>query len=221
MSKKYLVYVVLIFAAALAGCVCFHGLVPSQEHLGEEAAPVISFPSTGTPSVQTITGQLPAAKPFDLSKARWVEYKLTGMAMGQPYSSTVRLEYGSSSGNGMNMQNVRRTIKSNDAASVNVYGTGTLFHMQSTNMQSSMSSNSMVPFEQIKKDDPVMCADDISGSPVSSESVTVPDGTYDCKKYMGTFKGYDSAYWETPGVPVPVKIYTNIDGTTYELMDWG
>jgi hypothetical protein len=221
MSKKYVVYVLLLLAVAMAGCTYFQGLMAPQKHLGEEAAPVISFPSTDTPPASQRSAQLPDTKPFDLSKARWVEYRLTGLAWGQPYSSTVRLEYGSSSGNGVNMQSVKRTIKSNDGASVNVYGTGKLFNWQSSNFESSMTSSSMVPFEQIKRDDPIMCAGDISGSPVSSESVTVPDGTYDCKKYMGSFKGYDSMYWETPGVPVPVKVYTAWDGVTLELVDWG
>ena len=54
-----------------------------------------------------------------------------------------------------------------------------------------------------------------------SGSVTVPEGSFDCMVYTGDFDGAGSTYWAAAGVPVPIKVYTACDGTTYELVDWG
>jgi len=78
-----------------------------------------------------------------------------------------------------------------------------------------------VPFEQIKSDDPVLSAGDIDYSQAGQDSITVPKGSFNCLKYDGSFKGADCTYWAAPGVPVPIKIYTACDGSTYELSDWG
>jgi len=188
--------------------------------MGEDTAPLINLPSGAPPSAEQ-TGQALLTKPFDLARARWAEYRLVVYNDGQPYTSTVRLEYGSSSANGMKTQSIKRTITSDDAPSVNVFGNGRLYSLRVYNSQNSMSSNAIEPFDQLKKDDPVLSADDIAGGPSGSESVTVPKGTFDCKKYLMNFKGSDSMYWGAPGVPVPVKVYTACDGATLELVDWG
>lgn len=221
MSRKYLCYfmLMLVLAVALAGCTLL-STAPPEKHMGEDTAPLISPPSAVPPTAEQISGQALPARPFDLAKARWAEYKLIVYDDGQPYTSTVRLEYGSSSANGIKTQSIKRTITSDDA-SINVFGTGNLYSLRVYNAQNSMTSNTLVPFDQLKKDDPVLCADDITAGPSGSESVVVPKGAFDCKKYLVSFKGSDSTYWGAPGVPVPVKVYTACDGTTLELVDWG
>ncbi len=218
MNRKYICYLMLVLAVALAGCTFFSS--PPEKHMGEDTAPLIPMPSAVPPPAEQ-TGQALSTRPFDLAKARWAEYKLIVYNDGQPSTSTVRLEYGSSSANGMKTQSIKRTITSDNAPSINVVGNGKLYSLRVYNSQNSMTSSAMVPFDQLKKDDPVLCADDITAGPSGSESVVVPKGTFDCKKYLVSFKGSDSTYWGAPGVPVPVKVYTACDGTTLELVDWG
>jgi hypothetical protein len=218
MTWKYLCYLMLVLAVALAGCTFFSS--PPEKHTGEDTAPVIPLPS-GAPPSEEQAGQALPTRPFDLAKARWAEYKLIVYNDGQPSTSTVRLEYGSSSANGVKTQSIKRTITSDNAPSINVLGTGNLYNLRVYNAQNSISSNAIVPFDQLKKDDPVLSADDIANGPSGSESVVVPKGTFDCKKYLASFKGSDSTYWGAPGVPVPVKVYTACDGATLELVDWG
>jgi hypothetical protein len=135
------------------------------------------------------TGQALPAKPFDLNRARWAEYRLIVYNNGQPSTSTVRLEYGSSMANGMKTQSIKRTITSNDAPAVNLFDDGKLYSLHVYNSRNSMTTSTMVPFEQLKADDPVLYAGDIPASPAGSESITVPKGTFDCKKYIASFKG--------------------------------
>jgi len=218
MTRKLIFYLMLVLAVALAGCTYFSS--PPEKHMGEETAPLIPPPSAVPPSAEQ-TGQALLTKPFDLAKARWAEYKLIVYNNGQPSTSTVRLEYGSSSANGIKTQSIKRTTTSDDAPSVNVFGNGRLYSLRVYNSQNSMTSSAMVPFDQFKKDDPILSADDITIGPSGSDSVTVPKGTFDCKKYLVSFKGSDSTYWGAPGVPVPIKVYTACDGATLELVDWG
>jgi hypothetical protein len=208
----------LVLAVALAGCTFFSS--PPEKHMGEDTAPLIPLPSAAPPSAEQ-TGQALPARPFDLAKARWAEYKLIVYNDGQPSTSRVRLEYGSSSANGIKTQSIKRTITSDDAPTVNVAGNGKLYSLHVYNSQNSITSSAMAPFDQLKNDDPVLCADDIVSGPSGAESITVPKGTFDCKKYLGSFKGSGSTYWGAPGVPVPVKVNTACDGATLELVDWG
>lgn len=220
MSKKYLGFLMLALAVSVAGCAFIPGMAPQEKQAGEGIAPLISLPSS-TPPADEASGQAPAAKPFDLSGARWMEYRLTSYNNGQPGTSTVRLEYERASTGGGTMVSMKRTQTSNDASSISALNGGTLFSMSRSSSQDSMTSNTMAPFEQAKANDPILRADDISGYTAGAESVTVPEGTFDCKKYVGSFRGSESVYWGAPGVPVPVKIYTACDGTTLELVDWG
>lgn len=212
----------LMLVVAIAGCVCFSG-TPSEKRPGENTVGPISVPPAPASAPQGSAYPTAAASldPFDLSAARWVEYRMTGTNNGQPYSYTEKLEYGASTSGGAQTQNIKKTITSNDASSVNTLGDGKLFNYHTSSTQSSTSSGSLVPFDRIKNDDPILSAERVGGAPVGSESVTVPKGTYDCKKYLGSFRGADATYWEAPGVPVPVKVYTASDGTTLELVDWG
>jgi hypothetical protein len=218
MSRKYLVYLLIAAAVTLAGCAFIPGLAPQEKQAGDDIAPLISLPSTGSETPGVISGQAAAVKPFDLDGARWMEYRLTNS--GGPGTSTVRLEYVSSSSGNSNMVSVKRTQASNDGASLSTFSGGTLYSFQSSSSQSSMTSN-IIPIEELKASDPILYADDIVASTYDAETVTVPKGTYDCKKYMASFKGADAMYWEDPGIPIPVKIYTAYDGTTLELVNWG
>jgi hypothetical protein len=217
MNRKYLSYIMLALAVALAGCTSFSG--PTETHMGEDTAPAIPLPVAEPPSVEQ-AGQALPVKPFDLSGARWAEYKLIVYNDGQPSTSTVRLEYGSSSDNGIKTQSIKRTITSGDGP-VSALRNGNLYSLHVYNSQNSVTSSSMAPFDQLTNDDPVLCAGDVAGSPSGSESVTVPKGTFDCKIYSGSFKGSGCTYWGAPSVPVPVKVYTAGDGATMELVDWG
>ncbi len=218
MVRKSVFYFLLVLAVALAGCTYLSGA--PGEHMGEDTAPLIEPPSEAPPSSEQ-TGQALYAKPFDLSGARWAEYRLIVYNNGQPSTSTVRLEYGSSSANGIKTRSIKRTIASGDAPSLKAFGSGKLYSLHVYNSENSVTSSAMAPFDRLKEDDPVLCADEVTMGPAGSESVSVPKGTFDCKKYLASFKGADSTYWGAPGVPVPVKVYTACDGATLELVDWG
>ncbi len=217
MNRKLAFYLMLALAVALAGCTFFPGA--QEKHMGEEPAPQALAPSAEAQASEQ-TGQALPARPFDPAKARWAEYRLTVYDDGRPSTATVRLEYGSSSANGVKASSIKRTVTSGEP-SLSIGGNGGLYSLRLYNSQDSMTSGTTAPFDQLKRDDPVLCAGDIDAGPSGSESVTVPKGTYDCKKYLASFKGADSTYWGAPGVPVPVKVYTARDGATLELVDWG
>ncbi len=219
MVRKLVFYFLLVLAVALvAGCAYLTGT--PGEHMGEDAAPLIEPPPEAPASAEQ-TGQALFTKPFDLAGARWAEYRLIVYNDGQPSTSTVRLEYGSSSANGIKTRSIKRTITAGDAPSLKAFGTGKLYSLHVYNSESSITSSAMAPFDQLEEDDPVLCAGDAAMGFAGSESISVPKGTFDCKKYLGSFKGADSTYWGAPGVPVPVKVYTACDGATLELVDWG
>jgi hypothetical protein len=210
-----------------SGCLLFLHQAPSNVHVGGENVPMITVPAIvpsgaiGPPASQAaaqVTPQATPQNPFDMSKASWVEYKLTGN--GQP-ASTVRLEYGTQSSGGSTTEQVKRTITSDDTSSASSSVPGKMYSLQFSSTKSSTSTSSIVPIEQIKSNDPVLGAGDIDYSQAGQDSISVPKGSFNCLKYDGNFKGADSTYWAAPGVPVPIKIYTAYDGSTYELSDWG
>lgn len=215
MSRKYLVYLAIALAVALAGC-SFWPAAPAEKQAENSIEPLISLP-TSAPSAP-LAAQALAVSPFDLDGASWVEYKQT--TNGGP-ASDVRLEYSSSPFGGGKMVSIKRTQTSNDASSLSTADGGKSYSARYSSSQSSTSSSKMSA-DQMKADDPILYSDSLTViSPDSMESVTVPGGTYDCKKYMASFKGSDAQYWGAAGVPVPVKIYTAFDGTTLELVGWG
>ncbi|HTX44481.1 MAG TPA: hypothetical protein VMC61_07090, partial [Methanocella sp.] len=116
MNRKLVFYLMLVLAIALAGCTFFPST--QEKHMGEETAPLITQPSAVPPPAEQ-TGQALLTKPFDPARARWAEYRLTVYNDGQPSVSTVRLEYGSSSANGVKTQSIKRTITSGEP-SVNI-----------------------------------------------------------------------------------------------------
>jgi hypothetical protein len=207
MTRKYLVYALIAVAAALAGCVFLQGAAPAVKQVENGIAPLISLP-TDVPSAPSS----PVAA-FDLDGASWMEYRLID---GNGGTGDVRLEYSQ----GGRMVSIRRTLSSSDVSSMSSNDGGMSYSMRHSSSQSSTSSNT-APVDRVKADDPVLYADGLTAGPAGSDCVTVPGGTYDCKKYLTSFKGSDATYWGAPGVPVPVKIYTACDGTTLELVGWG
>ncbi|HTY89981.1 MAG TPA: hypothetical protein VMC84_02285 [Methanocella sp.] len=217
MSRKYLVYLAIALATALAGCIFLPG-APAGNQAGNSVAPLIPLPAAGPSVTQVPAEQAATYSPFDLDAVSWAEYRRT--ANGGPVSD-VRLEYSSSQPGGGKMVSIKRTQTSGGASSLSTQDGGRSYSMRYSSSQSSTSSN-MMPAGEMMANDPVLYADGLKFSgPVSTESITVPRGTYNCEKYATSFKGSGAIYWGAAGVPIPVKIYTSYDGATLELADWG
>ncbi len=209
MTRKYLAYVLIAVAVAMAGCVLLQGAGPAVKQVEKGIAPLISLPED-VPPVPTVPAMV---SPFDLGGARWMEYRLTA---GDGGMGNVRLEYSQ----GGRMVSIMRTQASSDASSVSSSDGGSFYSRWYSSSSSSTASDT-APVDQLKADDPVLYSDGLAAGAAGSGSVTVPGGTYDCKRYLTSFKGSDATYWGAPGVPVPIKIYTACDGTTLELVGWG
>ena len=73
--------------------------------------------------------------------------------------------------------------------------------------------------DQMSTRDPVMASGSLSFQYVGEESVTVPEGSYDCKKYVASLGGSEYTYWAAANIPVPVKISGK--NKIMELAGWG
>lgn len=215
MTRKYLVYALMALAVALAGCVLLQGAAPAIKQVENGIAPLISLPDDVPSAASVPSGPAEDMAPFDLGGTCWMEYRLTTADGG---TGDVRLEY--SSLDSGRMVSIRRTQTSGDVSSMSSSDGGMSYSMRYSSSQSSTTSNT-ASADKIKADDPVLYSEGVAASAAGPDSVTVPKGTYDCKKYLTSFKGSDATYWGAPGVPVPVKIYTACDGATLELVGWG
>ncbi|AFC99537.1 hypothetical protein Mtc_0775 [Methanocella conradii HZ254] len=207
MSRRYLAILMALLAMAAAGCTS--GKAP-PEKMGGEATPSISI----IPAEQMM-GQVQAQKPFDLSRVRWAEY-----VVAPDRHTTVRLEIDGMAA-GSSVKKIERTVMSSDPSYIRVFTGDGILRMRASQATSSMESSWLASFEQLKKDDPVLSADDITGTPSGSETVSVPLGMFSCNVYEGGFNGSDAAYWGAPGIPVPIKVHTACDDATLELSGWG
>ncbi len=212
MTRKYLVYALIAIAVALAGCVLLQGTAPAIKQVEKGIAPLISLPDD-VPPVPPVPSIPAMVSPFDLGGARWMEYRLIDGIGG---TGKVRLDYSQDG----SMVSIMRTQASSDASSMSSSDGGTFYSRWYSSSSSSTASNT-APVDQLKADDPVLYSDGLAAGSGGPDSVTVPIGTYGCKKYLTSFKGSDATYWGAPGVPVPVKIYTACDGATLELVGWG
>jgi len=220
MSVRYLVYLLVALAALAAGCAFIPGLMPQEKHVIGDVSSPIPIPATAPAaplSQSRVSAGVTFTPPFDMDGAQWMEYR---SSVNGGLDSDVRLDYRSNPLTGGKMVSLKRTQTSGGAAAVNTNTGGTLYSFSSSNTQSSVTSN-MISLDKIREDDPILYAGEVSGSPEGTESVSVPKGDYNCQKYVTSFKGSYAEYWEAPGIPVPVKIYTACDGTTLKLVDWG
>lgn len=203
MSQRYLAILIALLAMAAAGCTS--GSAPPQK-TGMEPTPY-SIPEAVRPTA--ILDQEQAKKPFDLSKVSWAEY-----SVAPGYHTTVRLElYGMAS---PYVKKVERTVESSDLSYIHE---GSLFSMRRTT--SSAESGWLASFERLKEDDPVLCSEDLDGISFGMETVGVPLGTFECHVYRGSFKGSEAIYWGATDIPIPIKVYTECDGSALELAGWG
>ena len=134
----------------------------------------------------------------------------------------MRLDYSDRTVNGMSMKTVKRTVSYSGSGSDDGYsydsGSNTL-NVKISGSSSSSSTGTESSLDQMKANDPVLAAGDLSYTPEGRETVTVPEGTYECDKYEAVFNGVDYTYWASGDVPVPIKIaYEN---KIMELEGWG
>lgn len=205
MSRRYISILMALLAMAAAGCTS--GKAP-LENTGGDATPSMSI----IPAEQMMR-QVQAQKPFDLSRVRWAEY-----VVAPGHHTTVRLEMDGTAA-GSSVKKIERTVMSSDPSYIRVFTGDGILRMRASQAASSMESSWLASFEQLKKDDPVLCADYITGTPSGSETVSVPLGTFNCNVYEGD--DYDATYWGAPGIPVPIKIHRACDDATLELSGWG
>lgn len=213
--------IIVLAVAAVSGCICFPGaiapsanvtpVVGQAENLSSDMTPAQASPSPAT--AQKID-------PFDPGRAQWVEYKESDTGGGS--ESDVRLDYSDSTVNGMGTKTVKRTVSYSGTGADSGYsydaGSNTL-NIKTMGSSSSSSMGTQSSLDQAKASDPVLASGDLSYTPEGRETITVPDGTYECDKYGTIFNGVDYTYWAAGGVPVPIKIaYEN---KIMELKGWG
>jgi hypothetical protein len=232
MLRKYLGIMVILIVVLVGALLYLTWHASPEKSTGEVRFPTTTTtptltltytpaPPAAEPTQQAIVQAAVPAKPFDMSRASWMEYQMTTDDNGQPSTSTVKLECSSGNSGGAQTQLFTRTVTSGGSSYASTALPGVTYGLQVYSTQSSSTSSSTTSLGHAEQDDPIMSADGISGIPIGSDSITVPKGTYDCAEYAGDFGGADSTYWAAAGIPVPVKVYTACDGTTYELIDWG
>jgi hypothetical protein len=213
--------IIIAAVAAVSGCVCFSGAhAPLAGPTGAtplaKQAENISSEMASSPS----PAAAPKICPFDPGQAQWVEYDESDVGGGG--ESDVRLDYSDMTVNGVSTRTVKRTVSYSGSGSDNGYtydpGSNMLnFKTSGTSSSSSMGTQSTV--DQMKASDPVLASGDLSYTPEGPETVTVPEGTYECDKYGAVFNGVDYTYWAAADIPVPIKIaYEN---KIMELKGWG
>ncbi|HEY3421934.1 MAG TPA: hypothetical protein VGK13_02165 [Methanocellaceae archaeon] len=213
--------IIIAAAAAVSGCICFPGANAPQADVtplagqDKNVSPDMT-PSQASPS-PAITLKI---RPFDTSRAQWVEYKVSDTSGGS--ESDVRLDYSDRTVNGMSTKTVKRTVSYSGLGSDNGYsydaGSNTL-NVKTSGSASSSSMGTQSSLDQMKANDPVLAAGDLSYTHEGQETVIVPEGTYECDRYGAVFNGVGYTYWAATGVPVPIKIaYEN---KIMELKGWG
>jgi hypothetical protein len=213
--------IIVAAVAAISGCICFSGahapqanvtpLAVQQENLSSDIIPSPASPSP-TPALKI--------QPFDPGRAQWVDYKVSDTGGGS--ESDVRLDYSDSTVGGMSKKTVKRTVSYSGTGSDAGYsydaGSNTL-NVKTSSSSSSSSTGTQSSLDEVKANDPVLAAGDLSYTPAGHETITVPQGTYECDKYDAVFNGIDYTYWAADDVPVPIKIaYEN---KIMELKGWG
>lgn len=208
MKHVFALCIIVAAAIAISGCICFSGQrAPQAEPTAVNATPAAVSPQT-LPSVSpTVAQAVQSPHPFDMDKAQWVEYQETD---GEGGSSSVRLEYSTKDVSGVSVKTVKRTVSySGSGSSGDGYSydpdTNTL-HIRTSGSSSYSSTGMETSVDQVKADDPVLAAGDLSYSLIGQETVTVPKGTYQCDKYVSSLNGAEATYWAAAGVPVPIKI---------------
>jgi len=195
MNSKYsVILAILIVLTVMAAAGCTTTTGPATT-----AAPTVS----GTPAASaTAAPTTPASSVphLDFNSLKVLEYKVTSVEDGQPISMNMRWEYTAT--------DVHMKVTSEGTTVVDM----TVPIDQASGSQESGSlSEAMSPDFETKL---------ISAG---TDVVTVPMGTFTCKKYTATDGNAIATYWLVGNVPVPIKMAQSENGKetmSMELVDY-
>ncbi|WAC04726.1 MAG: hypothetical protein OS112_09740 [Methanoregula sp.] len=193
-SKRSLGLIVLLVAAvALAGC---SGTSTPPATTGGPAAG--GAPAGGaSPGGSAATGPVSGASLFGDLSYNWVEYKMV-------------------SGSGAEKMTIYFKYDKNGKCSMRFEGGAAMAGMP-TEMDCSSTGTTGK-----SADNPNTVSPDVKFVKVSTESVTVPAGTFIADKYTASYQGMTSTYWIASGKPLLKMEGGTGQGTSVmELNGWG
>ena len=184
---------VVFIVIAVAAAGCTGNSQPSPAAPGEtKEGTGAAAPSGGSASGPVSASQLLGGVTYD-----WVEYKITGTSGGEKVS--MYFKYNQKTGKcTMRIEGMEDT-------------TGMLSNMDCSSSGSTGSSS-----------DPNAVDSDVKMTKVSTETVTVPAGTFVADKYMISSEGVTAYYWIASGKPLVKMEGGSTEGqSTTELVGWG
>lgn len=191
-SKIGIISVILVVIAVAAAGCSGSSSQPVQQGSGVASAGENS-PAAGSTGTGTVSGsQLLGGLNYE-----WVEYKITSTTGGQKVSMFFKY----------NQKTGKCTMRIEGMGDQ----TGLLSNMDCSSSGSSSTAS-----------DPNDIGSDVKLAKISTETVTVPAGTFVADKYMVSSGGVTAYYWFVSGKPLVRMEGGSAEGTTTtELVGWG
>ena len=190
--SKIGIIAIILVAIAVAAAGCSGSSQPAQPGTGAASAGG-SSPAAGSTGAATASGtDLLGGVNYE-----WVEYKITSNAGGEKVSMFFKY----------NQKTGKCTMRIEGMEDE----TGMLSNLDCSSSGSTGSSS-----------DPNDIGSDVKLAKVSTETVTVPAGTFVADKYMASSNGVTAYYWIASGKPLVKMEGGSTEGTvTTELVGWG
>ncbi|AGB01635.1 hypothetical protein [Methanoregula formicica] len=190
--SKIGIIAIFLVVIAVAAAGCSGSIQPSQPGTGADSAGG-SSPAAGSTSAGTSSGtDLLGGVNYE-----WAEYKITSNAGGEKVSMFFKY----------NQKTGKCTMRIEGMEDQ----TGMLSNLDCSSSGSTGSAS-----------DPNDIGSDVKLAKVSTETVTVPAGTFVADKYMASSNGVTAYYWIASGKPLVKMEGGSAEGTvTTELAGWG